>query len=148
MLRLYAATNTTLALSGSYHDPTDRPIASGGSFQPGAGLEALTLPLQDASFAFWNYDSPAQTWQIHSPPMPELAAEFPDMVAPGGAIFVNSASSATLAVPDVSMRIRYYHQDHLGSSSVITDSTGCLEKDTFGQLPYFQRYDKLVNCTV
>ena len=130
VLWLYAATDKTLALMGTYNDPTNRPIPSGGSFQAAAGLEALMLPLQHASFAFWNYDSPAQTWQIHSPPMPELPSAFPDILAPGGAIFVNSASSATLEVPEASLRIRYYHQDHLGSSSVITDSSGALVEET------------------
>jgi RHS repeat-associated protein len=33
-------------------------------------------------------------------------------------------------VPDSALRIRYYHQDHLGSSSVMTDASGVLVEET------------------
>lgn len=130
VLWLHSTTGTTLALTGTYTDPANRPIPSGRSFQAGSGLEAMTLPLQNVNLGIWNYDSPIQTWQIHSPPMPELPSEFPQVLAPGSAIFVNAASSATLEVPETALRIRYYHPDHLGSSSVITDAAGALVEET------------------
>ncbi len=38
--------------------------------------------------------------------------------------------SITLEVPESALRIRYYHQDHLGSSTTLADSTGILVGET------------------
>jgi len=130
VLWLHAETNTVLALTGTYTDPANRPIPGGRSFQASAGLEALRLPLQNADLGIWNHDALIHEWQIHSSPVPELPSEFPSVLGPGSAIFVNAAAAATLEVPEAVLRIRYYHQDHLGSSSVITDSTGALVEET------------------
>jgi RHS repeat-associated protein len=37
---------------------------------------------------------------------------------------------APLPVPDSKLRLRYYHQDHLGSSSVLTAKAGQLVEET------------------
>jgi RHS repeat-associated protein len=130
VLWLYSATNTTLAVTGTYTDPANRPVPVGPSFQAATGLEGLMLPLQDAGFAFWDYSGPLQTWQVHSPPMPGGPPQFSDMLRPGGAIFVDAESVGALETPEAALRLRYYHQDHLGSSSVITDSAGALVEET------------------
>ena len=57
-------------------------------------------------------------------------SDLPDTLAPGQAIYVKTDTPADLEIPDPTLRIRYYHQDHLGSSSVITDSTGTLVEET------------------
>jgi RHS repeat-associated protein len=40
-----------------------------------------------------------------------------------------------LEVPESALRVRYYHQDHLGSSGVITDAAGLLVEET-AYLPF------------
>jgi RHS repeat-associated protein len=129
VLWIHTANRTTICLTGTYTDPTNLPVATGCSFQPGAGLEVLRLPLHNSNLGLWNHDHANQIWQIHSPPVPEELFTFPDSLAPGAAIFVNAAVSTTLEVPEAALRIRYYHQDHLGSSSVITDADGALVEE-------------------
>ncbi len=127
---LYSGTNATLALSGTYLDPTNRPVALGGSFQSGSGLEAFPLAAQNAALALWDFDPVNQTWQIHAPPAPDSDSSFPSFLPVGGAIFVNASSASQLLVPETALRVRYYHQDHLGSSGVITDANGDLVEET------------------
>jgi RHS repeat-associated protein len=52
------------------------------------------------------------------------------MLAPGDAIYVHSNEPTDLEIPAREERIRYYHQDHLGSSSVMTDANGALVEET------------------
>jgi len=74
---------------------------------------------------------------VLSTQMPDLAFvdDFPQVLAPGEAFYVSTGAPAELEVPPAALRIRYYHQDRLGSSSVITDADGALV-DEAGFYPY------------
>jgi RHS repeat-associated protein len=130
ILWLHATTNNTLALTGTYTDPTNRIVASGGSLQPGAGLESLILPGPGADIALWHHDGANQGWQIQVPSVPGLEPGFPRFLAPGEVIFMNAGVPAELDIQEAALRICYYHQDHLGSSSVTTDAQGALVEET------------------
>jgi len=130
ILWLHATTNTTLALNGTYTDPTNRPVASGGSFQPGAGLEVFPLPGPGTDVALWHYDASIQGWQTRAPALPGSNPGFPEFLDPGEAIFMIAGAPAELEIPEAALRVRYYHQDHLGSSSVMTDAEGALVEET------------------
>jgi len=54
----------------------------------------------------------------------------PEVLAPGHAVFLKPDAPLNLAEPDASLRIRYYHPDHLGSSGVMTDQAGALVEET------------------
>jgi RHS repeat-associated protein len=127
VLWIKSTTNTTIALTGSYVEPTNRLCAAGGSFQPGAGLEVLSLTGLSTNMALWHHDASSQTWQIQAPVLPD---GFPKFMAPGSAIFVQADVPAELQTPVAALRMRYYHQDHLGSSSVITDGSGAIVEET------------------
>jgi RHS repeat-associated protein len=129
VLWLYAATNSTLTLTGTYTDPANRPVASGGSFQASAGLEAMPVQIQDSGLSLWRFDAPDQSWDIRGSVVPESASSLPAFLAPGEAMFMNVAAPAMLTVPESALRIRYYHQDHLNSSSVTTDAQGALVEE-------------------
>jgi RHS repeat-associated protein len=129
VLWLYTPTDATLALTGTYTDPTNRPVALGGSFQSGAGLETSLLPIQNSDFALWYHDPIKQSWQIHASPVPDPDTSFPQFLSPGEAMFVRVGAPAELVAPDSALRVRYYHQDHLGSSSVTTDAAGSLVEE-------------------
>jgi len=130
ILWIHAATNTTLAVTGAYADPTNRPVSVGGSFVPGSGLEALTLPTLDLTL--WRHDAASQTWYLRASDVPSPEAGNPQVLAPGEAMFINAGAPAELETPDVALRVRYYHHDHLGSASAITDAAGALvEENTF-----------------
>jgi len=45
-------------------------------------------------------------------------------------MFVRAVAPSSLEVPEAALRVRYYHQDHLGSSSVITDAQGIFVEET------------------
>ncbi len=134
VLWLHAATNTSLALNGAYTDPTNRVIEAGGSFQPGSGLEAL--PLRDervglrAEVTLSSFAATDQQWQHDLPALPFSDSAFPEFLAPGEAVFLNVDAPAELEVPEAALRIRYYHPDHLGSTSVMTDADGELIEET------------------
>jgi RHS repeat-associated protein len=130
ILWLHAATNATIALTGSYTDPTNWSVPPSGSFQPGAGLEALSLPGPSANVALWHYDATSQSWQVQAPAVPGSDPGFPEFLSPGDAIFMNPVAPVELNIPEAAWRIRYYHQDHLGSSAVITDDAGALVEET------------------
>ncbi|MGO8927615.1 MAG: M35 family metallo-endopeptidase, partial [Limisphaerales bacterium] len=54
----------------------------------------------------------------------------PPTLSPGEAFYLQSAAAASLEIPDPALRIRFYHQDHLGSSSALTDADGALVEET------------------
>ena len=134
VLWLYATTNSTLSVTGPYTDPNSRLITTGPNFLPSAGLEAWDLNsaisnLQSA--ALWSFDGMAQSWDTYlSPPLGLLLAPRSTFLSPGQALCLRATDSAQLEIPDSALRIRYYHQDHLGSSTVLTDTAGQLVEET------------------
>jgi RHS repeat-associated protein len=147
VLWVKANTNATLAVSGAYIEPTNRPVLAGGHYLPSAGLEIVPLLGEDSavgsnvSLAY--FDPFAQHWEQWLPSVPLLDSAFPTSLPPGAALFARTDSPIELTVPDSALRIRYYYQDHLGSSSVMTDGQGALIEETaffpFGVLRHEHR---------
>ena len=82
-----------------------------------------------ASFSIWaqtamTFDSSTQNWLGNLSSAPEIPTNLPDFIKPGTAVYVHLSEPAELEIPDPKLRIRFYHQDHLGSSAVVTDSEG------------------------
>jgi RHS repeat-associated protein len=135
VLWLKASTNATLTVTGSYTEPTNRTVPAGGNFLPSAGLEdwkvkpvISNLPAATA----WTYDAFSSDWLSWLASLVKLPSELPAFIAPGEAVFVRADSTARLAVPDSALRIRYYHQDHLGSSCFTTDSAAdCVQETAY-----------------
>ncbi|MHB1306150.1 MAG: toxin TcdB middle/N-terminal domain-containing protein [Limisphaerales bacterium] len=134
VLWIKARTNSVLTLTGTYLDPTNRVVAPGGSFLAGAGLETLPLRSELAGgiteLSISHFDAFRQSWEIRFPALALRDPAFPDLVAPGEPVFVHAATATEIEVPDTALRVRYYHQDHLGSSTVITDAQGALVEET------------------
>jgi len=130
VLWLRASANRTLALLGAYADPTNQFVAAGNSFLSSAGLECRQRSAAEAGAALASFDSLGQFWQLREPVLAFADAGFPKVAAPGRAMFINSQSPAELEVPEPALRIRYYHEDHLGSASVMTDASGALVEET------------------
>jgi len=78
----------------------------------------------------WHFESSSQTWQAHLPSAPGSDPGFPEFLAPGDAVYLKAVAPADLSPPDPTLRIRHYHGDHLGSSSVITDANGGLVEES------------------
>ncbi|MEW6157261.1 MAG: RHS repeat-associated core domain-containing protein [Verrucomicrobiota bacterium] len=131
VLWLRATTNATVALTGTYAEPSNRIAPAGPSFQPGAGLEAW--PLTNAPLTHltaWAFDRAAQNWGVRYGAILSGQSDFPEVLAAGHGFMVRADAATPLEVPESTLRIRFYHQDHLGSSSVMTDAAGHLIEET------------------
>ena len=135
VLWVNTTTNTTLAVVGTYADPVRRQIAAGGTYLASTGLEAWT-PTLPPSVAAWSFDSQPpgfnfqSTWHARLTGDLSSINDLPDTFPPGQALYVINHAPFELEIPDPALRIRYYHQDHLGSSSVMTDASGVLVEET------------------
>jgi RHS repeat-associated protein len=84
---------------------------------------SLVLP---PGVTVWKFDAMSQGWRAGLAGDLASVNELPPRLAPGEAIYVHAAEPIAAPLPDPAQRIAYYHQDHLGSSSVTTDATGAL----------------------
>ena len=131
VLWVQTATNGVLTFTGSYSDPTDSPVASGPNFVGVPGLESLTLTNTNPQLATneWRYDAQNQFWQFTlTVPLTNFTS-LPTTLAPGEVLFLRAEAATQLTPTDPTLRVRYYHQDHLGSSSTLTDTTGQLAEE-------------------
>jgi RHS repeat-associated protein len=135
ILWIQARASNTISIVGLYMEPVNRVIDADGSFVPGAGLERwdVRVPLEHlASGAAWYFDALRQAWVSQLSFIPISDTGFPQYLAPGQGLFLTANAPAELEIPNPALRIRYYHQDHLGSSNVITDDDGAvIEESTF-----------------
>ena len=122
----------TLRVTGVYPGP--KPNLRGppeGNFLPGHGLEAWPTDALVAhpSLALWRFAPDLQNWQ-NKVPLPNFTfSDLPAVLAPHEAVFAKGPVSADLEVPDPALSVRFYHQDHLGSSSVMSDGLGGLVEE-------------------
>ena len=129
VLWLKAKTNATIAVIGAYADPTSQQVQSGGAYVPSTGLEAWT-PSFPPTLSAWLYDPETNQWHEQLDGDLAFISNLPPTLSPGQALYVQTASTVSLNIPDPALRIRYYHRDHLGSSSVITDASGAIVEET------------------
>ena len=128
VLWVRTTTNASVGLLGTYAEPANRSLPAAGAYLAGAGLESWS-PVFPAGASQWQYNAELSRWWAQLGGDLELTAHASLMVAPGQALFVEAAAPAVLQGPDPSLRLRYYHQDHLGSSSVVTDAGGKLVEE-------------------
>jgi RHS repeat-associated protein len=131
VLWLKSTTNATLSVLGAYAEPAQLLVLGGGNFVPSAGLEVwcLTNPLP-IGVSLWKRDPVAGAWAPYlGIGLPSLS-ELPTIVAPGEAIFIRASAPAQFDIPPATLRINYYHQDHLESVAVATDAAGSLIAET------------------
>ena len=122
-------TDTVVAVRGGYVEPTEWRAPASGTFVAVLALEpqSLTVP---AGVILWRYDARSGRWQAGLAGDLVSLSDLPPTLAPGEAIYVHSNEPADLGAPASEERLRYYHQDHLGSSSVMTDADGALIEET------------------
>jgi RHS repeat-associated protein len=78
----------------------------------------------------WLFEAERQGWsgQLHS--LVDFDRALPRFLAPGQALYLRTETATALEFPDQALRIRYYHQDHLGSSGSMTDAEGGLIQES------------------
>jgi RHS repeat-associated protein len=125
------ATNATLTVTGAYAEPADQTLRPGANFVAGWGLQPLKLAdALPGTIAAWTYDASIRRWDMRLTGELKSLTNVPETFAPGYAVFVRPEVTSTLTVPDSALHIHYYHQDHLGSSSALTDTAGALVSET------------------
>ena len=131
VLWLKATTNTTLHITGAYPGPP--PILRAppdGDFLPGYGLEVLPFTDQPTPITASLFSTAVNQWQSQLPSQINSLSDFPPVIAPGEAFFAQASAPATLPIDlvlhDPALALRYYHQDHLGSSVCLSDAQGVL----------------------
>lgn len=137
LIRVHATAATTLSVRGTWSPPTSVNVATGRQWllnTQSSPLDiAAALPPNDPLW-FWQADS--QSWSTRVPLLP-IASTHPLKLQPGEAVFTAAAAPYSLTTPDPTLDIRYYHQDHIGSSSAVSDAVGVLANETaffpFGQ---------------
>jgi RHS repeat-associated protein len=131
LLRVRASATGELAVRGTpaaataVNYPAGRNWIGNATFQP---LVLATALPADAPLWFWQ--SSTRAWRYRLPNSLGTASDTPARLEPGEAIFAHHTAAFTLAPADPTLEVRYYHQDHLGSSSVMTDATGQLVSES------------------
>jgi RHS repeat-associated protein len=129
VLWLKARTNALVAVTGIYVEPSAPSLAAGGGYIPSLGLEYWS-PALPTGVTTWKYDSQYGTWWAGLSGDLTSVSDPPPTLAPGDAIYVHTSEAAELEIPEPARRVLYYHPDHLGSSTVITDAAGHLAEET------------------
>lgn len=113
-----------VTVSGRFKEPAAQIAPTTGSFICANSSEGLPLPAKIAGSVAWSFDGAAQLWRIQ---LPFSRSTSPvNFLSPGSVLFVRSDIDLTVDPPPRDDHIRFYHQDHLGSTSVITDASGNL----------------------
>ncbi len=128
---IFAKQDTTVFLTGTVASGTLPALTGGSQFLGNALAEPLDLAaLLPANAFLMRFDATAQTWRSRYPGTlaPVSAASL--TLPPGESLWTRDGTPGALAAPAATLSIRYYHQDHLGSSSVVTDQSGALVEET------------------
>src|SRR5262249_23000190 len=96
-----------------------------GSYVAGWGMEAMPL----AKLNLWYFDAATQVWRIRLA-APPVSSDSPSTLRAGDAFYSLPNGSTLSLAPAASLTIRFYHQDHLRSSSVLTDAAGAIIEET------------------
>ena len=125
VLWLNVASNTMVSVSGAYAPPTDIALPTGGTFLAATGFDpwlvAAGLP---AAGTAWHQAPASADWQLDFGGVLQSASDLAPVVAPGEAVFIHSETAGQIPAPQASLRLRFYHEDHLGSPACLTDADG------------------------
>jgi RHS repeat-associated protein len=129
VLWVSAQADAVVAVRGGYVEPSQWGVPGGATFVAVPALEAQPLQLP-AEVTIWRYDAPNRRWQAGLTGDLSSVSDLPSTLGPGEAIYVHANEPTDLGAPAPEERIRYYHQDHLGSSSALTDASGVVVEET------------------
>lgn len=139
-LWIYAHRGTTLLLAGAPAAFSLPELTGDSQFIGNAWADPLQLAsVFPASAWIARYDAATGQWQHQFPDGTELGTlnGMPASVGPGEAVWTSGGPGGPIGADLEALQVRYYHQDHLGSTAVITDGIGQLVEEianyAFGQ---------------
>lgn len=131
---LYMDAPAVLQVRGRFIAGGAQSLPAGGGFIAAPGLEpvALTEVVPDSAVEYQFYDAAAQTWRVRrTGALSGLSnGAMPAQLYPGQAVYVVVPDAVEVPAPAAAASIQYYHQDHLGSTSLMTDAGGGLLYET------------------
>jgi RHS repeat-associated protein len=133
VLWVNAAADATLRVTGAYPGPSlNLRGPPEGDFLPCYGLEAWPIPALDSqlSVMLWRFAPDLQNWQSGDSLPNFNFSDLPSALAPHEAMYAHASVPVDLEVPNPALSLRFYHQDHLGSSGVMSDATGALIEES------------------
>jgi RHS repeat-associated protein len=120
-----AATNQVVGIRGEYGEPAGAMVGAGGGYVSGPGLERWPLGVP-AGVTIWRFDAASGRWQSGFTGELASVSDLPPTLAAGEAIYVHTGEPVELTTPAPAQRLAYYHPDHLGSATAVTDAGGRL----------------------
>lgn len=131
LLRLRASAAGELAVRGIPSTPAATAVSSGRNWLANTAFQPLDLATQvPAAASLWFFDAASQSWRIRFVGELATVSNAPAKLQPGEALLAVHNAPFTLTSADPTLEVRFYHQDHLGSSSVMSDATGQLVSET------------------
>lgn len=137
-----ATTNWVASVEGEFVEATTRVVPAGGGYVAGPGMVpwAIDLPSQASG---WMFDPARRGWEAGLRSEIGTVNELPAFVAPGQAAYIASDVPVSIDPVPSARRILFYHGDHLGSASVVTDADGAVVEESsyhpFGALRHESR---------
>ncbi len=122
VLWIRAAEATSATVAGSYEPDTTLRIHSSEAVLPVPNLNPVSLDnesLAEGAESIWMYAPEHQLWEVCAPPRVQQVSCSRDRVAVGEAFFVRAGSSLDESVQRDAAKVKYFHNDHLLSSTVV-----------------------------
>lgn len=127
---IHAKLDTNVFLTGTPATGTLPALTGGSQFLGNALAEPLDLATFLPANAFLTrFDPAAQTWRQRYPGTLSPFSNASLTLPPGESLWTRDGTPGAVTVPAATLSIRYYHQDHIGSSSVVTDQAGALVEE-------------------
>ncbi len=140
-LWIKASESTILVVTGPRAPPLSaRPLTqSHNGYYVNSTGRPLAPPLLAEARDMWWWHPQSNQWQtyVQTGPLSSAFHELPAQLPPQTVFYANGLGPADTDNTgiDFALDIRYYHQDHLGSSNVVTDAEGVLIEEV-GNYPY------------
>jgi RHS repeat-associated protein len=126
--------NCTLTLTGPRYeapqvhlDPGWQALVFGGAGVASLPDLAATTPRLAAA---WTFDNQFKRFQSYHAGVPAFLNRNFDLY-PGQATLFQASDYTTVAMPTLQRKVYYYHEDHLGSGSVVTDWAGNVVEELY-----------------
>jgi RHS repeat-associated protein len=130
---VYVHQETTVVLTGAASSDSLPALTGQGQFVGNVLSEPIDLAglAPDAAW-LTRFDPVTEAWIHRLPGSLSAGALTPGafLVSPGRAIWTTGAASGPLSQSLGALQVRYYHQDHLGSTSVVTDRNGAIVEES------------------
>jgi len=128
---IFTETPMLLTLKGAYIEPELPADFQAGGFFGYTGLEEISIPLLPTEVSLWFFENLRKEWLMNfgknTPFLSNTGA--PKRLHAGQPVFIQNGGPGSITFGSNSAKILYYHKDHLGSSSIITDITGAVHSE-------------------